>query len=179
MIATIKDELKMHRKLEADGYYSKALSLNNFGNYTGAVDFLTKAKGMYQELGYFNESVQCDIQVIKIADKHYRTALTAFQSRDFLKAVTFAETARDLYAKAGSFNASFNAAELAREANLSIGKTGPKTEPEADYTVYLVGAIVLMLAAIAYMALQSKGRRKGPAEAEADEELEGLDEGVK
>jgi tetratricopeptide (TPR) repeat protein len=175
LVETIKEETRAHRKIEADGLYNKALSLITFGNYTGAIDLIDAAKKTYTELGFYNDTVQCDIQLIRIADRYYTMAISAYQSKDYVKSLEYAELAGALYTKANSVDASLNAAELARKARQGI-EMGPQTSTETDYKPYLIGVIVLLVFAIIYLRVRGTGGgRNAPAIRKADEEIEAME----
>jgi len=179
MLATMGDEEKLQRKITADGYYNKAASLVNFGNYTGALEWIERAKAMYQELEYYNETVRCDILVISIADRHYRMALTAYEANDYPQVIKLATFARDLYVKANGYNASYSAADLARRANESMIKKTAPAPTEGVYIPYAVGAIVLVIVMIVFMRMKTP---KTPPvrlpEKKAEEDLDDIEKGV-
>jgi len=172
----IRDEQRTSRKIMADGYYAKALSLSTFGNLSEALDFIDKAKSTYAEIDYSNETIKCDMLLISIADRQYRLATNLYQSGDYAKALAYAIFARDIYLKASSSEAAANAADLAQKANISLNKAQVKPQFQIDYTPYLLAAGVLVLLALILrmragsMAPKSKSKVLG-----ADEELDSLE----
>ncbi len=174
---SIRDEMRMQKRLTADGYYTKAVTLSNFGNYSGALMMIDRAKEIYAEIDDYNGTVRSDILVIRIADRHYRIALTAYESGDYPKAMSYAETAGELYERADYHNASDTALDLVRRANQSIGKpvNGGGGEGQ-DYTIYVILAFAVAVAAVAYVRLKkpSTGRPRMPRD-EIDEELAALE----
>jgi len=175
--ANIEDETRAQRRLVADGYYTKAVTLSNFGNYSGALELIERAKAIYQEVSYYNGTVQCDRLIIGIADRNYRNAVNAFESNDFVNAMSYAETARDLYSKAGYHNMSVTAAELAGKANESIGKPITRRGEVKDYTPYALGVVLLVFLATVYTRVKrpKAPRKELPPKEEIDEELEVLE----
>lgn len=159
--STLDEESRIQKKIIADGYYARALSVMTFGNYSGAIELIDKAREMYDMVGYSNETVKCDLQIVIIADKYYKMAETAFASNDFQTALSFAELAKDLYNRTNNFNSTINAADLAKSARDMLNKP-PEEKPSTDYMPYLVGAILIALVAFAYMRFQNVKRPRSP-----------------
>lgn len=179
--ANIKDETREVRRIEADSIYTKAITLINFGNYTGALTLLDQARKIYVEVGYLNGSVKTDVQVIKIADRHYNMAVKRFDARNYEKALAYAQTARDLYFQAGLLNMTLKAKDLVVKANESLINPPSLEEPGFDPIPYLMLAVLALGAAgAAYIVLKllksSKKSVKRTVEVKGtDEELEELE----
>ncbi|MFH1054838.1 MAG: FG-GAP-like repeat-containing protein [Candidatus Altiarchaeota archaeon] len=174
--ANAKDEARTQKKIMADGYYGKAVTLSSFQNYTGALELIDKAKETYAEADYYNETVKCDMFVLGIADRHYRLAEAAFKSEDYVKAISYAKIARDLYLRAGSVNASETAGELLREATDAMNNPKPNRGADMDYMPYVLGAAAVIILLAAYSRIKRPKTRvmRMPPQA-ADEELEALE----
>jgi hypothetical protein len=179
MIASVQEEILLRRKAEADNDYNRAVSLVAFENYTAAVDLLQKAKGIFAEVGYLNETIPCNILLIKVADKNQLKAQQAYELGEYQKATDLANYASMVYAKAESMNASMRAAEFARKAAESIGTTPKRPIETSDYTPFLVVAVVILAVAIIFIRTRGKGGKKQaksfPEMEAADEELQALE----
>jgi len=176
---TIRDEVRSQEKLIADGHYNKAVSLISFGNYTGAMDLLDRAKAIYMEYGFVNETFKCDEAVITIADSHFRVAKGAFEVGNWETTIKYALLAKDLYYRMGAVNSSYDADDLARRANESMWRKPDPGKDDNMLIIYIAAAALALAVVVGIVFKLRQGSRPGaklrPQLAKADEELQMLE----
>ncbi len=180
----IMDDKKSQRKLNADGLYTKAISLSNFGNYTGALEFLNSAIKVYDDIGFFNESIKCEAMIIGIGDKHLNMADMALKSRNFQKAIIYASTAKEIYNNIGRKDLVENANEIINLAQEGLLKPVEDLDQKSNLAFYMTIAIMVLVFLIILTKIQArpKGRtvqiEKEPVESYSEEdEIEDLELG--
>lgn len=163
LIVKIESEVIENRKIEADGYYSKAVSYFGFSNFTAALQNVREAKEIYVELNVFGGIAKCDLLISKIAGAEYNKAESLFNTEDYSASLEFVQEAKALYIEINDYNGTVKSDVLMSKINEKLREGGVKRpQPERSYTVYVVAAVALI--AIAAFIIRKRMRASGGEE---------------
>ncbi|MBU0761744.1 MAG: hypothetical protein KKD39_01860 [Candidatus Altiarchaeota archaeon] len=172
---TVKEEERNQKKIIADGYYTKAVSLKNFANYTSSVELARKAKKIYEEAMYHNDSIKCDYFVISVADRSMEVATKNLELKRYDRAILDAEYAKKLYTEVGQPELVKLAQSLLDRINQEMQKPVVVENKTTDFTPYFIGLGILSIILVIYSRMKPRGTVKVTPEFQELDELERLE----
>ncbi|MFH1404118.1 MAG: hypothetical protein ABIH11_07610 [Candidatus Altiarchaeota archaeon] len=157
-IEQINREKMSRRKMEADAYYTKALSFKALRNYSAAMEYIDKAKEIYEDIKYHNGTGKTRLLVTSIGDDHYQRAEQYERTLYYQKAVEYAEMAKKYYVMAGD-NVSIVKADRMIERVENASRQGGDGGSGFKIDLRIVGglaAVVLIIAVVFVMKARKK-----------------------
>ncbi|MFC2162408.1 FG-GAP repeat domain-containing protein [Candidatus Altiarchaeota archaeon] len=145
LVDQIKKEQLTRTKIEADGYYTKALSLKILKNITASLEYIDKAKIIYDRIKYYNGSIECTQLIIDIGNDYMRKAEHGYRTRDYPVSIEYANLAAKMYQKAED-NSSLKRVENLIEKVDTEMKNPPQEGLGIDYRL-IIGAVFILLVA--------------------------------
>ncbi|VVB52483.1 Repeat domain in Vibrio, Colwellia, Bradyrhizobium and Shewanella [uncultured archaeon] len=157
LLSQIDDELRLFRKTEADGLYSRALSYNSFSNYSGAVILSRKARDIYDEINETNGSITCNALIGQIGDTFYLKALQNYNLTDYQTALFYANQSYSLYVEVQYWPQSGKAEALMKDIVAAMNKPQVQEQPsKLPLVAVAVIAVVVILAVVKTRKRSSK-----------------------
>ena len=170
LLQDIKDDSIAQRRIFADGLYIKAVTLSNFGNFTGALQLIDEAKTIYNEIEHYNETKRCDDFIVGIGDKHLRLAQSALATKTFERALSYVSIAAEIYSEIGRQDKIVEAMDLEAKIIEERDKPPENIVLDGEYTVYVIGTVILMIVIVVFM-LSSRNKKPKKITMKSDEDL--------
>jgi|GEM_PF-6334709 len=154
--AEIEDDIRKQKKLHADHLYTKAVSLSNFGNFTGAIDLSDESKIVYTENGFINETIKCDQLIIGIGDKHLNIADIALKSKNYERALTYATRAKEIYLHVENEGKAEEAAQMVALAQEGLNKGPVEDDIDPSMWYYMMTAVAVLVFLIILVRIRQR-----------------------
>jgi hypothetical protein len=135
------------KAVTAEFHYARGLNYLSFRNYTEALKEARTARGIYQEIGYYNGTLLSSRLITSIADSYYTDAQLQMSIMKFNISLIYAEMAMELYNETKSYDGTAKTELLIQEIRRKMVSTPVGTTQKADYTliIYLILGIVVIL----------------------------------